>query len=459
MIATLENDSSRATIFSYEAGDSRPGGGVFAGRRLAWPHGWAETFTTEGATLFEQSIGWLLEGSTPSVPVITTPPQSQGVPVGETASFSVVASGSGLSYQWQLDSAEISGANAATFETTASETTAGAYTVRVSNGAGVVVSEPATLTLLPALSAPTFIDQPADLSVTTGAEVTFSASVVGNPTPTLQWQRDGVDIPGATSSQLSFFADLNDAGTYQLIATNSEDTVSSAQAVLEVSEQPAAPVITSQPVDVTVNEGEVAEFAVVADGNPSPTYQWQRDSLDIPGETGANLSIAAAEFSDAGSYAVVVSNSEGDVTSDAAVLVVEPGLFAPSIVTQPADVTVIEGEVADFTVVANGNPSPTYQWQRDGADIAGETSASFSIASTETVDAGSYTVVVSNSEGDVTSEEAVLVVEPGLFAPSIVTQPADLSVAAGEAAAFVVCLLYTSPSPRDLSTSRMPSSA
>ena len=63
VIATLENDSSRATIFGYEAGDARPGGGVFAGRRLAWPHGWAETFTTEGATLFEQSIGWLLSGT------------------------------------------------------------------------------------------------------------------------------------------------------------------------------------------------------------------------------------------------------------------------------------------------------------------------------------------------------------------------------------------------------------
>ena len=160
-------------------------------------------------------------------------------------------------------------------------------------------------------------------------------------------------------------------------------------------------------------EGDSASFSVVAEGNPSPTYQWQRDGSDIAGETSATFSIASTETVDAGSYTVVVSNTEGDVTSDAAALVVEPALVAPSIITQPAAVTVTEGEVANFTVVAEGNPSPTYQWQRDGSDIAGATSATFSIASTETVDAGSYTV----------------------------------------------CLLYTSPSPRDLSTSRMPSSA
>ena len=163
---------------------------------------------------------------------------------------------------------------------------------------------------------------------------------------------------------------------------------------------------------------------MVADGNPSPTYQWQRDGSDIAGETSASLSIASTEIADTGSYAVVVSNSEGDVTSEAAVLVVAPNLFAPAITTQPIDVTVTEGETAEFSVVADGNPLPSYQWQRDGADIPEETDDTLQIVNVAALNAGIYTVVVSNSEGDVTS-----------------------------------CLLYTSPSPRDLSTSRMPSSA
>ena len=117
----------------------------------------------------------------------------------------------------------------------------------------------------------------------------------------------------------------------------------------------------------------------------------------------------------------MVSNSEGDVTSDAAILVVEPGLFAPSIVTQPADLSVAAGEAAAFSVVADGNPSPNYQWRRDGADLPDETGATLQIANVSTADAGVYDVVVSNSEGNLISNLATLEVVTDTVLPTLVS--------------------------------------
>jgi hypothetical protein len=86
------------------------------------------------------------------------------------------------------------------------------------------------------------------------------------------------------------------------------------------------------------------------------------------------------------------------------------GGTAPVITTQPASQTVTEGSSVSFTVVATGDPAPSYQWRKDGVNIANATSSTYSIASATPSDAGSYTVVVSNSQGTVTSNTATLTV-------------------------------------------------
>jgi len=85
---------------------------------------------------------------------------------------------------------------------------------------------------------------------------------------------------------------------------------------------------------------------------------------------------------------------------------------APAFTTQPSSATVIVGGAATFTAAASGNPTPTYQWQKSGVTIAGATSTTYTIASTGTGDAGSYTVVATNSSGAVTSSSATLTVNP-----------------------------------------------
>ena len=86
---------------------------------------------------------------------------------------------------------------------------------------------------------------------------------------------------------------------------------------------------------------------------------------------------------------------------------------APTIVTQPANQTVIVGQTATFSVTAAGMSPLTYQWQKGTTAIAGATSASYSTPTTTASDNGTeFSVVVSNSLGKATSNAATLAVDP-----------------------------------------------
>ncbi len=88
--------------------------------------------------------------------------------------------------------------------------------------------------------------------------------------------------------------------------------------------------------------------------------------------------------------------------------------LAPRIVTQPGSLSISSGQSATFTVVASGTPAPSYQWFKNDEPIAGATSATHTIPTALPADAGDYTVVLSNSAGDVTSSVAALAVTSSL---------------------------------------------
>ena len=140
------------------------------------------------------------------------------------------------------------------------------------------------------------------------------------------------------------------------------------------------------------------------------TYQWYKDGVAISGATSSSYTIKSVKASDAGKYTVTVSNSVGSVTSDAATLTVKAVTVKPSITTQPKSQTVNEGNSATFSVTATGTAPLSYQWYKGSSKISGATSASYTISSAKTSDAGSYTVVVSNTAGSVTSSTVTLTV-------------------------------------------------
>src|ERR1019366_2789506 len=96
-------------------------------------------------------------------------------------------------------------------------------------------------------------------------------------------------------------------------------------------------------------------------------------------------------------FAVAVSNSMGNMISGPAALTVTAAPVAPSISAQPVSQTTTAGQTATFAVTAAGTAPLTYQWNKNGAVIAGATSASYTTPATTTADNGAaFTVTVSN---------------------------------------------------------------
>ena len=167
------------------------------------------------------------------------------------------------------------------------------------------------------------------------------------------------------------------------------------------------PNITTQPANRTLLAGQAAAFAVVALGYPSPTLQWSKNGVAIPGATNPSLSLTNVQTSDAGAYSVQATNVVGSVASVAAALTVN-GANAPIFSAQPAPQTIANGSTVVFAATALNAPS--YQWQRDGAALANATSRMLVISNAGPTDAGIYTVLATNASGIVASTAAPLTV-------------------------------------------------
>lgn len=307
---------------------------------------------------------------------------------------------------------------------------------------------------------PVITAQPADVSVVAGSAASFNVTATGDA-PSYQWQTsaDGgtswSDIAGATTTSYTLATTtLGDSGRwFRVLVTAAGATVASSPAQLTVTTAVQAPAITVQPANQTVTEPAAATFSVTATGT-SLQYQWQLSAngtawSDISGATAASYSTASTTVSVSGTqFRVQVSNTAGSVTSNAAVLTVEPASSAntaPSFSTQPASQSVTAGSSATFSASVAGTPTPVLQWQRSNdsgaswTDIVGATSSHYSTPATVAGDSGAqFHLVATNSEGSATSNAATLTVTAANAAPVFTTQPQDASVTAGDSAHFSV---------------------
>ncbi|ADO69563.1 discoidin domain-containing protein [Stigmatella aurantiaca] len=206
-----------------------------------------------------------------------------------------------------------------------------------------------------------------------------------------------------------------------------------------------APTIILQPASTAVTSGQPATFTVTATGTAPMTFQWSRNGTAIAGATAASYTTPATTSADNNAqFTVRLTNSLGSATSSAASLtVVAPAAVA--ITTPPASRTAYVGQTTTFSVTATGSPTLTYQWRKNGAAIAGATSATYTTPVLTAADNGtSYTVVVTNPVNSVTSAAGVLTVNPAV-APTLTQQPISVSVRANDPVSFSVMAAGTSP--------------
>jgi hypothetical protein len=357
------------------------------------------------------------DGTRTVAPTIAAQPASQTVTAGHTATFSVLASGTApFNYQWSKNNSTISGATAASYTTPA--TIAGdngaQFDVVVSNPAGSVTSAMAKLTVNTGAVAPAITTQPANQTVTVGQTATFSVTATGTVPLSYQWQKNSVNIGGATgASYTTPSAAAGDTGAkFDVVVSNTAGSVTSAMVTLTVNAGAVAPTITSQPANQTVTIGQTATFSVTATGTAPFSYQWQKNSVNIGGATASSYTTPATASGDTGTkFGVIVSNTAGSVTSAIATLTVNTGAIAPTITTQPANQTVIVGQTAMFSVTATGTAPLSYQWQKNSVNIGGATASSYTTPATASGDTGTkFDVIVSNTAGSQTSAMATLTV-------------------------------------------------
>jgi hypothetical protein len=269
-------------------------------------------------------------GGSGIAPTIATQPANQTVTAGQTATFSVMAAGTApLAYQWQKGTTAITGATSASYTTpaTATSDSGSTFSVVVSNSAGKMTSNAATLTVNPAPVAPSITQQPSNQTVTVGQTATFSVIAAGTAPLTYQWQKGTTTITGATSASYTIPATTAaDNGTqFSVVVSNSVGKMTSSAATLTVNPAPVAPSITQQASNQTVTVGQTATFSVIAAGTAPLTYQWQQGTAAIAGATSASYTTPATTAADNDTqFSVVVSNSAGKITSNAATLTVNP---------------------------------------------------------------------------------------------------------------------------------------
>ncbi|MBI3138626.1 MAG: peptidase [Sphingobacteriales bacterium] len=300
-------------------------------------------------------------------PAITGQPQSLNLCSGSAASFTVTATGTALTYQWELSTDggttynPIAGATAATYDIAAVAVTDNNNMYRcVVSGTCAPAATSSAATLLVSASI-TITTNPADQTVCEATNVSFTVAAGGSGL-SYQWQisTDGgttfTDLAntgnysGATTTTMTITGVLPSQNNYRFRAIASNAACNpgiSTAAILTVN---TFPVITAQPVSATICAGAAQTFGVTATtGVGTLTYQWQ---LSINGGsswsniTGATSATFAQPSIPAGQngyrFRVVVTAGCGSVTSNGAVLtvntypVIDFSLQAVTCVSDPA---------------------------------------------------------------------------------------------------------------------------
>ena len=282
-------------------------------------------------------------------PSISVQPAGQGVPAGSSATLSVTASSTvPLGFQWWNSAGAILNATNASYMLNPAQTNnSDNYFVVVTNAYGATTSSVASLVVYLPVN---ITGQPASQVVPARSTATFAVTASSYPALFYQWTFNNTNLPGATSSTLVISnVLLANLGDYAVLVANGYASNTSATATLSMS-----PSITTPYVGGTVVWGYGASLSVGAIGSGLLSYQWFLNGVAIADATNPDFNLSSVQFTNGGSYSVVVSSDLGSVTNTA-LLVVSPA-------------GTVMGMCASITIT--GFPGNTYviQYTSDLAD-------------------------------------------------------------------------------------------
>ena len=354
------------------------------------------------------NVFFTFSGAAATPPTITTQPVVGATNfVGTTNNlFNVVAGGTApLGYQWYFNTntAVLNQTNATLTLTNLQLTNAGYYRCTITNSAGGTNSANALLTVW---QPPVITNQPVGLTNLVSSNATFSVVAGGTAPLSYQWYfNTNTLLTGQTAATLTLTnLQLTNAGTYSIVVTNVAGAVTSSPALLGVWQPP---VITNQPVGLTNLVSSNVTFSVTVGGTALLSYQWYfNTNTALLNATNTSLSLTNIQLTNAGTYSVVVTNVAGAVTSSPALL----GVWQPPVITsQPASTTNTAGQTVNFSVTAGGTAPLSYKWFfNTNAAVPNATNATLSLTNARLSQAGTYSVVITNVAGGVTSSPAIL---------------------------------------------------
>jgi alpha-tubulin suppressor-like RCC1 family protein len=171
---------------------------------------------------------------------------------------------------------------------------------------------------------PFIVRQTGSQTTLTNTTVVFSVTALGQSPLSYRWQKNGSNltdsgnVSGSATPALTLTGvQASDMAAYTVVITNDIDYITSSPALLTVI---GPPIITLQPLGLTVNMGTNVQFSITALGYPAPVYQWWQNGTNPVGLNSSNLTLLSVGRPQNGVYCVQVTNAWGNLFSSNAVL-------------------------------------------------------------------------------------------------------------------------------------------
>jgi hypothetical protein len=331
---------------------------------------------------------------------------------GKSFELQVVASGTGLTYQWYSYSGPIKGATAATLSVQNASNN-NAYSVIVGNADGETKSK-SIFVAVRVFRAPEITWVTPDFTLNGDGPVILEARWRGALPVTIEWSKDSEVVQTGSSNRLMIENPAaSDGGFYTVKLTS---PYGNAQHTIAVSPLPASsikpPTFRIPPADVTAQvDATNVSTAFVPEGTLPITCELLQNGAIVSSTIITDpryyvyLAWPQLKLSHFGGYAVRLTNSAGSTTSEPVALRRQP-LQAPSFSTYNTwapERTYTLGSWVSMQQPFTGSTPITYQWFKDGNLIEGVTGTHLSFSNASAADSGWYTIKADNRAGQITS--------------------------------------------------------